>query len=189
MEASMAKSVRAFIAVKVEAPRSLRAVISALGEMGGPVKAVDSDILHVTLKFLGDTDPRQLGDVGQAVQAAAAGRSAFQLRIAGLGAFPTPARPSVVWAGLEEAEPLVEIATDLETSLEALGFACESRPFHPHLTLARVRSRPPGELGALLRDQATRNFGSAKIDTVELMQSDLGPGGPRYTALARAKLA
>jgi 2'-5' RNA ligase len=76
----------------------------------------------------------------------------------------------------------------LEKSLEPLGFAREGRAFHPHVTLARIRSRPPAELGALLREQAAREFGSVTIDAVELIQSELGPRGSRYTTLATARL-
>jgi 2'-5' RNA ligase len=184
----MSQPIRAFIAVQLAAPRALRSVVSTLAAMGGPVKAVSDDDLHVTLKFLGDTDPNQVADISRLVTTAAAGHSAFEARIVGLGAFPTPHRPSVVWAGLVGAEPLIAIAGALETSLEPLGFSRERRPFQPHLTLARVRSRPPAELGVLLREQASREFGTARVDAVELMQSQLGPKGSRYTKLATAKL-
>jgi 2'-5' RNA ligase len=184
----MSQPIRAFIAVKIAAPRALRSMISTLGTMGGSVKAVSDDALHVTLKFLGDTDPGQISEIARIVQAVSEPHSALEVRLVGLGAFPGVHRPSVVWAGLENAETLVVIANALETALEPLGFSRERRPFRPHLTLARIRSKPPAELGTLLRDQATREFGTAKIDAVELIQSELGPRGSRYTMLATVAL-
>ena len=184
----MSQPIRAFIAVRFEPPRALCSVIATLGALGGSVKCVADEGLHVTLKFLGDTDPNDITEISRLVSGAAAGHSPFEARVVGLGAFPTPERPSVVWAGLSGAEPLIAIAGALETAVEPLGFARERRPFHPHLTLARVRSRPPAELGALVRQQASREFGTARVDALELLQSELGPRGPRYTTLATAKL-
>ncbi len=184
----MSNPIRTFIAVKILAPHALSGVMGSLDEMRGPLKTVDRDHFHVTLKFLGDIDPARSADVGSAMQAVAAGRSAFEVRIVGLGAFPSPQRPSVVWAGLEPAEPLVQMAAKLDAALDPLGFPREARAFHPHLTLARVRSRPPADLRTLLEENAAREFGRSFIDAVELFQSELGRGGPRYTPLSRGIL-
>jgi 2'-5' RNA ligase len=184
----MSKLIRLFIAVKVSSTPLLRKVLKHLETMGRPVKPVSADNLHVTLKFLGDTNPTRLPEISNAVSEAVDVEQTFEGRIAGLGAFPRIQRPSVIWAGLETEESLKRIAESLETNLSGQGFHPEQKPFHPHLTLARIKSKPPAELAELLNDNQTTDFGVVSISSVELFQSELQPNGPRYTVLASAKL-
>ncbi len=185
----MSKPLRLFIAVKVPSPPSLRKVLKHLETMGRPVKPVSADNLHVTLKFLGDTNPARIPEIRNAVSEAVHGEKSFETHIVGLGAFPRIQRPSVIWAGLENGEPLIKIAESLETKLSGLGFHPEHKPFHPHLTLARIKSKPPPELAELLNENQTTEFGVVSISSVELFQSELQPNGPRYTVLASAVLS
>ena len=184
----MSQSVRLFIAVKVPSTPSLQKVLKHLEAMGRPVKPVSSDNLHLTLKFLGETNPTRIPEISQAISGAVDGEKTFETRIVGLGAFPRIQRPSVVWAGLENGEPLRRIAEFLETKLSELGFHPEQKPFHPHLTLARIKSKPPPELAELLNENPATDFGVVSISSVELFQSELQPNGPRYTVLASAEL-
>ena len=156
--------------------------------MGRALKAVDPDNLHVTLKFLGNTDVNLVPDVCSLLEQAARAHGPCVLTVSGLGVFPHAQRPNVVWAGLEGAQTLVALAADLETGLERHGFARENRPFVPHLTLARVKAKPPESLRDLLSRHAKTQFGTATIDRVELIRSELGPEGSRYTVLAAASL-
>jgi len=180
--------IRTFIAVKIPASPPLRKVARQLAEMGQPVKSVAVDNLHVTLKFLGESDPELLPEIGDIVRAAAAPELAFQLRVVGLGAFPHLGRPSVDWAGMEDAETLVAIAEKLEKRLKPLGYQPARRKFHPHLTLARVRSKPPAELRTLVTEHESTEFGAATVESVLLVQSELRPEGARYTILHSTKL-
>lgn len=156
--------------------------------MGRPVKPVSADNLHLTLKFLGDTNPTRIPEISKAVSEAVNGEKIIEGRIVGLGAFPRIQRPSVIWAGLENGEPLIRIAECLETKLSGLGFHPEQKPFHPHLTLARIKSKPPAELAELLNENPATDFGVVSIASVELFQSELQPNGPRYAVLASAEL-
>ena len=185
----MASPIRTFIAVKIPATDALKETVSQLGAMGRAVKVVAVDRLHVTLKFLGDTDPDLVGEIGGIVQSASVGKSPFKLRLHGLGAFPHLGRPSVVWAGLENAETLALMAETLEEKLKPLGFAPERREFQPHLTLARIKAKPPEELKALVAQHESTEFGDATVRSVEFIQSELQPDGPRYTVLTSAALA
>ncbi len=156
--------------------------------MNWPVSAVSPDNLHVTLKFLGNTPAESRDTIQNQIAESVIGQSPFVLRVAGLGAFPHIDQPSVVWAGLCDVEPLVSLAQRLEAALESLGFARESRPFHPHLTLARVKGRPPCELFELLRQHANTNFGSVEIQAVEFIRSDRERDGARYSTLLSCEL-
>lgn len=184
----MSDSIRTFVAIKFPVPPALQSVLRKIATMNWPVAAVSSDKLHVTLKFLGDT-PSELSDgIRERIAESVRSQPPFVMRVVGLGAFPHVERPSVVWAGLYDAEPLVMLAQRLEASLESLGFARESRPFHPHLTLARVKGRPPRALLDLLRQHSTTDFGSVEVQSVEFIRSDLKPDGSRYSTLATYEL-
>jgi RNA 2',3'-cyclic 3'-phosphodiesterase len=184
----MSRRIRAFIAVKIEATPPLRKVLAELGTLGRAVRPVGADGLHVTLKFLGDTDLNLIPDVARTVEAVTSGVAAFEVRFVGLGAFPRRDRPSVVWAALQHAEPLCAMADQLDLRLSGLGFAAENRRFVSHLTLARVKARPPAELDEIIERHAATDFGMAAIDAVELLQSELTPAGPIYTTLATVPL-
>jgi len=184
----MPDSIRTFLAIKIPSLDPLRRVLKELAGMGRALKIVDADNLHVTLKFLGQTDIKLVPEVRALMERAAQVRASCELSIAGLGVFPHAQRPNVVWAGLEGADTLASLTADLEAGLEPHGYPRESRPFLPHLTLARVKARPPDSLRALLSRHAKTPFGQAKIEHVEFIRSEPGPDGSRYTVLASAPL-
>ena len=151
---------------------------------------VAPDNFHLTLKFLGAVDASRVPSIGDAVAAAVAGVAPFSLALRGLGAFPSPARARVIWAGaVEGAEVAATLAGRVDAALGGLGFPREDRPFASHITLGRVRSagRNPA-LAEALADGATRDLGAVPIARVSLMQSQLSPRGARYTELSRAPL-
>ena len=189
VENAMSDSVRCFIAIKLPGFDTLRRVLKELSAMGRALKTVDPQHLHVTLKFLGQTDLKLVPEVQSLLKRAAQARGPCVLTVTGIGVFPHAERPNVVWAGLDGAQTLVDLAADLESGLEPLGFARENRPFAPHLTLARVKFRPPESLRELLSRHAKTQFGTATIDHVELIRSEPGPDGSRYTVLAATPLA
>jgi 2'-5' RNA ligase len=94
-----------------------------------------------------------------------------------------------LWVGLDEAEVLCRIAAALELALGPLGFTPESRAFQPHLTLLRIKVRPPEQLYSLLSQESATDFGVIPIDEIEYLQSELGPRGARYSKLATLALA
>lgn len=184
----MSDSIRTFVAVQVAVLPELLAVLKSLAAMRWPVVAVSPEKLHVTLKFLGETPVEMSDTIQRQIAQAVSGQPPIPLRMESLGAFTTTARPSVIWAGLADAEPLVAIAERLESLLEPLGFARESRPFHPHLTLARIKGRPPRELFDLLRRHAETHFGTFEVRSVEFIRSDRQRDGARYSTLASYEL-
>jgi 2'-5' RNA ligase len=187
----MSDTIRCFLALKIPAESALRRALKELSEMGRALKAVEPENLHVTLKFIAAAEPDLIPEI-QAIAAAAAGRQhRSQLTLSGLGVFPNAQRPNVVWAGIEGpgAQTLSALAQDLEASLEAIGLTRENRPFAPHLTLARVKAKPPDALRALLARHAKTNFGTAPVDEILLIRSELRPEGSQYTVLERCPLA
>ena len=180
---------RTFIAVKIPPTPGLRRLHERLSELGDRFPPVALGKLHVTLRFLGDTSNEQLPEICSVLKRIVEPVPAHHVRLAGLGAFPHARRPNVIWVGIDRAEALSRIANDLECELGSLGFAPEGRTFQPHLTLVRVKSRPPEQLHAILAEEANSDFGMVSIDKVEFLESELSRSGSKYTALASFALA
>lgn len=180
-------TIRIFVAVNL-APglkETLAQVQERLKAARADVTWVRPENLHLTLKFLGQVEETRLAAVGEAVAAAARGYGSFRLVLGGLGAFPQPRAARVVWIGMSEgAQALAALQARVEGGLESLGFPREERPFTAHLTLGRVRGpRHREQLAVALTSMPTEPLGEMVLHRIELMKSDLGPGGARYSVL------
>jgi 2'-5' RNA ligase len=176
--------VRLFVAVNLpEAERrAAHEAAAPLRDAGLPVKWVAAASLHVTLKFLGEVAEEREAALGAALDAAVAAARPFDVALGGVGAYPALARPRVIWLGVEPHPALELLANDVERALRPFGFEAELRPFQPHITLGRVRRDPkPGAFAALERLAGAVDWtGVAPVDSVDLMGSQLGPGGAVY---------
>ena len=182
---------RAFIAIEIseEARAALAALQEALRPVGADVGWTRPESLHLTLRFLGEIDERQAGAVAAAMREGARAWPPLALRLSGTGAFPNARRPRILWAGLDgELERLAGLQAAIEARLVGLGFAREEKPFHPHLTLGRIKTeRRTRELLA----EAARHPLPAPTWTgaeIVLMQSELLRTGARYSVVAHAPL-
>ena len=174
--------------MRIDPPASLDRILSRLESMGKSIRPVRRDHLHVTLKFFGNVEQSAVAALCRSLDEVISAREAFNWSLFGTGAFPSPARPSVVWAGAVDQDGFADLAAEIESRGEALGFVREGRPFHAHVTLARIKFRPPDELAALLRETAEIDFGPQRAKEVVLFQSTLGRSGSTYTPLHVAKL-
>jgi len=179
--------VRAFIAVDLD-ERFLREA-TALADALRPQKAlsrarwVHADLLHVTLRFLGDIEVP--APELEALVARLGTRSVSELKATALVAFPDSRRARVLGLHLEDDGALAAMAAGAERSVRDLGFPHEDRRFVPHLTFARLRE--PADLRRLIAEQHVTIPG--RLVRVCLYQSDLGPSGPKYTPIAHTDLA
>ncbi len=181
--------VRAFISADLPAIPSLESLARDLRAASRDLKVVAVDHLHLTLKFLGDTEEGLVPEIMSAIREAAAGVAPFAVRVRGTGAFPNLSRPKVLWVGIEGGEPLGRMANALNETLTALGFPREERTWSPHVTLARVRgSRDLARAQALLRDHADDLFAEVRVEEVLLKKSVLRPQGPEYSTVDRVRL-
>lgn len=165
---------------------ALGAEIERLRPLARGVGWVASDNLHVTLKFLGTVEPERLDPATSALATVATTVAPFELAVVGLGAFPSPTRARVLWAGLAAgADAAARLAGSIDSALAGHGFAPEGRPFAGHVTLGRVRE-PRGDRGLAsgLAAGVGRRFGGLVVDRFALMRSDLSPGGARYSLIA-----
>lgn len=162
---------------------------------GLPVRWVDPQGAHLTVKFLGEVARVRAATLEGALRRVASAHQPFLLRTGPPGAFPHQRRPRVLWLGLAgPLDRLRGLRDGVESALHDLGFPREDRPFHPHLTLGRVREAVEGRPGApagLDAAFAELHGGASApfpVDALRLMRSELGPGGARYTTLAVAQL-
>ena len=144
--------------------------------------------MHLTLRFLGDIAEEQVEVLGSLLRDVAAGMMPFVLEARGIGAFPNPRAPRVIWLGLqgtpESMEALRHIQARVEEGVVGLGFPREPREFTAHLTLARVRDRQSGAaLAKVLEANQDRAVGSFTAASVGLIKSELRPAGAVYTTL------
>jgi 2'-5' RNA ligase len=185
--------IRTFIAVDVSAEVRARANDLANRLRVSDVKAnwTKPENMHLTLKFLGDTDETLIPDVCRRVAQAAKPFTPFRLVFGEAGAFPKIDRPRTVWLGVTEGdEPIVELQSAIEDTLADLRFPREHRRFKPHLTIGRVRGGGPKqeELGRLIAGNAEFDAHSCQVSELLIFASYLEPAGPTYQILGRAPL-
>jgi 2'-5' RNA ligase len=187
--------VRCFVAIDLpdDVRRSLEATAERLRAAAprADVRWVSAHAMHLTLKFLGQVPEERLAEVREAMETVARSTPRIRLACAGLGVFPGPSRPRVIWAGIPEGVGALKVlAAALEAALEPLGFPPEGRPFRGHVTLGRVRSpRASASLGRAMKDADDADFGSWTASRLVLYRSHLGPTGAIYEALARLSFA
>jgi 2'-5' RNA ligase len=143
--------------------------------------------LHLTLKFLGNVESARVKEICQAVQNRIVNARSFEFSMKGLGVFPNEHRPQVLWIGARRGETEMKaLQAAVEAALEPLGFARESRPFHPHLTLARIKSmRGAQAMMDVVQSHRQADLGAAETKHLTLYQSHLNPDGARYEVLHR----
>lgn len=165
----------------MDATEPLRAAAPSLGW-------VDVARLHLTLKFLGRSEPDVVPRLRSTVDRVARSHRPFALHIRGVGAFPNFRRARVVWMGIEYDPKLELLHHDIELASATHGYEVEGRPFRPHITLARVRERTePAELRALSRASRDVEFeADSDVRSVDLMLSTPAAGGSRYECLHAA---
>jgi 2'-5' RNA ligase len=191
------ESVRTFIAIELD-PNVLAQVSKLQSRLkddvpSGFVRWVRPEGIHLTLKFLGDVPADKLAPIVKALQTASAAYAPFSLHIAGMGCFPNPRRPRVIWIGVSEPSNTLErLYRDLEHELALLGYPPEQRHFSPHLTLGRVkRGRSATDLEALgsYFTRAKASIGQMEVTSIYVMRSDLRPSGAVYTELGACPLS
>ncbi len=199
-----ASTVRVFIALDLPAAAkfSLSQAIEELQRaIPSGVRWVDPAGIHLTLKFLGNIETRLIEPVLDAMGQGAGkfGAATCSLQLSGLGVFPNPREPRVLWAGVRgDLAALGRLQRGVDESCSALGFARERRPFRPHLTLGRVRDSAPaptrrdiGEAVATLSTASTALQPEVgwKATEIHLIRSNLTPQGAIYTSLGATPLA
>ena len=155
----------------------------------GKVRLTPPANIHLTLKFLGDVSQEDLGRLAEVLEPVRERHEPFEAGISGFGAFPSPRRARILWAGIGEgAAELRALARDVEESLEPLGFEREDRTYVPHLTLGRARGRPVA-LETVETVESPSLVPEFFVRHAELVESVLGGAGAAYSTLAAYPLS
>ena len=186
--------IRTFVAI--DCPPPLRSacgrVMETLADVVDGVRWVSADNLHLTLKFLGEVEDRELHAVCVAVRSAVKAWPAFHVACHSVGAFPSVERPHTIWVDVDDADgQIVQLQKNLAETLLELGFPMERRPYKPHVTLGRTRSRrvQRPEWSQAVARYRNEELGLLPVDEVVVYSSELERRGPTYTALARCPLS
>jgi 2'-5' RNA ligase len=185
-------ALRTFISIPLppEIREAVRDFSGLIRPFCGNAKWERTDKLHLTMKFLGDTDERLVPEILGAIGDAAALVPAFTLTVSGFGAFPAAHRPRILWIGCGDAGgSLLALHLRLEERLAALGFEREDRPFHPHVTIARLRDDGVGPHLTSLPKNLNFDAHHTLVTEVFLMKSALQPAGSEYTVVGSSRLS
>jgi len=181
---------RVFIAVELppEVRARLAQHVDSLRKAIPDVRAswARQENLHLTLKFLGEVPIAKVEVLSVAAGAAARASDHFDLVVGGCGAFPPHGNPRVLWIGIEDQSgKLARLYQALEDECARAGFAREARPFHPHLTITRVRQPRGSRKLAQLHKQSGFASESVAVSELVVIRSELSSEGSRYTIISR----
>lgn len=183
------RRVRAFLAIPLadELRRTVAAVQKELAAALPGVRWVSPGNIHLTLRFFGDIHEESLERIGEVMLSIGRLNTPFRAEVAGVGAFPSAARPRVIWLGLRNASPLQALHAAIDEELRQIGFPGEERPFSPHLTLGRCRQRIVAAQAILERFHEV-SCGPMPVERIILYESRLQPAGPIHLPLKTVDL-
>lgn len=178
---------RTFISVDIGALPGIVKVLDDLKNMDADLKLVEPENVHLTLKFLGDTDEKIVDEIAGVMEKSVNDVPPFRIKFSGVGVFPSMDYMRVVWIGVENAEKLGIISERLENDLSNLGFKREKRKFSPHVTIGRVKStRNKGVLQNFLNENTEKDFGELDVKSIRLKKSVLTSKGLEYSTVKEA---
>ena len=189
--------IRAFIAIKLS-----QEILDHISQVsvdlkkrleGVSIRWIPTENIHLTLKFLGNVSTANLEMLREILARVVSNHSECDISVGGLGAFPKPQNPRVIWVGMEVPGELGSLKHNIEIETARLGYSREHRPFSPHLTLGRVSRNATSEevhtISEVLEDFKVGFLGAARVRYVHLFRSDLKSTGAVYTSLCSFPLA
>ena len=181
------EQIRCFVAIEI--PETIQTLLtSAQEELRKFVRGaswVKRENIHLTLKFLGDVAPNQISVIKNSIEQVTNTLSPFSMELGGIGAFPNLGRPRIIWAGVKTgADEVAAIAREIDLRLSRHGYERDEKPFRPHLTLARLKSRIDLKpLVDVFQQYDTINGATMIVKQIRVVQSQLRRSGAVYTPL------
>lgn len=180
---------RGFISIDIDTFPKLVEFEKEIKETGANVKLVNPENVHITLKFLGDTDEEQTDEIERIIRDSVKEINPFNIQLNGTGVFPNQNYIKVIWIGINQGDQIGTIAYIIDEQLSKLGFKKEKRGFSPHLTIARVKTAENKEkLLQIIEKYKDVEFADIRVSSIKLKKSDLTPKGPIYTTLREIKI-
>jgi RNA 2',3'-cyclic 3'-phosphodiesterase len=156
-------------------------------EMPSVIKWVNINNVHLTLKFIGELNSRDILPMKERLEIAFSDFSQFNLKLFNLGFFPNERKPKIIWVGVSFPDQLKQLFANIEETACSLGYSKEQRDFTPHITLGRVKENAdPSDLikiGRIIQNKKESEICTSEIKELVFIQSELTPNGPVYTDL------
>lgn len=156
----------------------------------GKIKLVERENIHMTLKFLGDTDENKINEIIEILNSVSKNQKIkkFKIHLWGIGVFPNENYIKILWVGISEgSEEILDLHQKIDEQLKSSGFK-KDKKFHPHFTIARVKFLKPRdkrEVQQVLSENSNTDFGSFEVSGFELMKSELTSEGPVYSVIKK----
>jgi len=180
---------RGFIAIDVDVLPKLVELENEIKKTGANIKLVEPENIHITLKFLGDTEEAQINEIEEIMKKSIKEIDPFKIKFKNVGVFPNERYIKVIWIGIKNGEQIQIIAEKINKVISKLGFERDKRKFSPHLTIARVKSAKNKEkILQLIQKYRDLEFADIKIESIKLKKSELTAKGPIYTTLKEVSL-
>ena len=176
---------RAFVAIEISNEGVIRSIKNLQSKINIDASAVESKNFHFTLQFLGEISEDLSQKIVHALHTIKF--SSFRVNLKGLGVFPRPKSPRIIWIGtdVEGGKKLIGLAKKVEKILEPLGFFPD-KSFKPHITIFRIKKKI-GDITKEMDAQKLEEFGWQKVTSIKFKKSELTPSGPIYTDLEDIK--
>jgi 2'-5' RNA ligase len=180
---------RGFIAIDIKATPQITTFEKEIAKTGADVKLVEPGNIHITIKFLGETDENHIDIIEQSMKESVLTIKPFPITLKGTGVFPNQNYMKVLWIGITDEGNIKTIVHAIDEKLEPLGFKKENRGFSPHLTVGRVKTaRNKDQLLKVIENYKTVEFTIQKVQSITLKKSELTPKGPIYSTLREVPL-
>jgi 2'-5' RNA ligase len=180
---------RGFIAIDINATPQISIFEKEIVKTGADVKLVEPENIHITVKFLGDTDENYIDTIEQSIKESVLLIKPFSITLKGTGVFPNQNYIKVIWIGIIDDGNIETIARAIDEKLTPLGFKKENRGFSPHLTVGRLKTaRNKNQLLKVIENYSAMEFTIQHVQSITLKKSELTPTGPIYTTLKEVPL-
>lgn len=180
---------RGFIAIDIKATPQIIMFEKEILETGADIKLVQPENIHITVKFLGDTDEKYIDSIEQSMKKSVYTIKPFIITLKGTGVFPNQNYIKVIWIGIVDDGNIGTIARAIDEKLMPFGFKKENRGFSPHLTVGRVKTaKNIVQLLKVIEKYQKVEFTIQTILSITLKKSELTPSGPIYTTLRQVSL-
>jgi 2'-5' RNA ligase len=178
--------VRAFLSIDIEDHALLSRISQIqqkLNPQGAKMKMVESDNIHFTMRFFGDTEVTRIDQIRNCLRQIEI--VPFEINIVGVGAFPSKRKPRVIWIGVaDNSQLIIDLKSRIDENLSEIGYKAEKEKFTPHATIARIRSiKGPIQIFNSLEELSNETVGKMIVKSISMKKSTLTPSGPIYETL------
>ena len=177
--------IRTFISIDVPMTDAISDVLESLKHADG-VKPTPKEQVHITLKFLGDTDEKKVEKLCNSLERLLSEKEAFDVMIEGIDAFPNRRDPKIVWLGVKDPEQLIDAADIISDTISSMNLKYDNKRFSPHITVGRINGRC--DLKDVFDDYDKKMFCTFRCDHIDVMKSVLTPKGAIHSVVRRIGL-